>query len=618
VRGNHLQPPASTVALAVHVALVCTGALAAFVTMTVPGSAAFAGTEKEATHAAAAPADSGAPTTPAATSAGRTPAEHGAPPPSSCVTCHSQLDDRLGEPTKDWERDAHHAAGLGCEACHGGDASPALATDPEAAMSKARGFRPPPDRLHVVDFCGRCHSDAAYMKQFNPGLRVDQLAEYRTSVHGKRDAEGDAVPAKCIDCHGVHGMRPVASPDAPVYPTNVPKTCARCHADAALMATYGIPTDQYDLYRQSIHAAALLERGDTAAPACNSCHGNHGATPPGVGSVANVCGQCHGREAMLFNASFKKDLFETINAAKCTACHSNHRILHPTPELFHSASAPTVSAGKIVSPAPFSADLGRFEAGRSVTASWIDVLRPHAEANDPRFAHTVEITSEGLAAIVLDATVRPGAEDPAAETRAVSSGALTATLSIEPVLGVPVEGGDPIRYRLEVKAGAAGTAGPVKVKDMPGAVVWPHPGSACMSCHTAGDKCDVATEKMYTALLSVDRALREAGAVLREAELKGMEVSRPTFELRSKGTTASVEARALIHTFDTDRLLKGAEQGKGIAAAALNAGKAALAELQYRRKGLAVSLVLVGLVLLGIFLKIRQVDREKARQSVAG
>ena len=544
--------------------------------------------------------------------AGKAPA-----PSSSCVSCHSQLDDRLGQPAKEWERDAHHAAGLGCEACHGGDASPALASDPEAAMSKAKGFHPPPDRLRVVDFCGRCHSDAAYMKQFNPQLRVDQLAEYRTSVHGKRDAEGDPVPAKCIDCHGVHGIRPVTSPDAPVYPTNVPKTCARCHADVARMAKYGIPTDQYDLYRQSVHAAALLERGDTAAPACNSCHGNHGATPPGVGSVANVCGQCHGREALLFNASFKKDLFESMNAAKCTVCHSNHRILHPTPELFHSASAPAVSAGKIVSPAPFSAELGRLEAGRSVTASWMDILRPHAEANDPRFAHTVEVTSEGLAAIVLDATVRPGAEVPAAETRVVSSGAMTATLSIEPVLGVPVEAGDPLLFRLEVKAGAAGTAGPVKVKDMPGAVVWPHAGSACMTCHTAGDKCDQSTEKMYTALLSLERSLRDAAALLRDAELKGMEVSRPIFELKSKGTTASVETRALIHTFDTERLVKRAVEGKGIAGAALEAGRAALAELQYRRKGLAVSLVLVGLVLLGLFLKIRQVDRDRDRGTSA-
>jgi len=37
----------------------------------------------------------------------------------------------------------------------------------------------------------------------------------------------------------------------------------------------------------------------------------------------------------------------------------------------------------------------------------------------------------------------------------------------------------------------------------------------------------------------------------------------------------------------------------------------ALGEFQYRRKGLAVSLVLVALVLLGLLLKIRQVDRDR-------
>jgi hypothetical protein len=88
-----------------------------------------------------------------------------------------------------------------------------------------------------------------------------------------------------------------------------------------------------------------------------------------------------------------------------------------------------------------------------------------------------------------------------------------------------------------------------------------------------------------------------------------MEVSAPRFELKSKGATAEIEARALVHSFDPGRLIARSEEGRKTARNAVEAGRAALAELQFRRKGLAASLVLVGLVLLGLYLKIRQIDR---------
>jgi len=49
-----------------------------------------------------------------------------------------------------------------------------------------------------------------------------------------------------------------------------------------------------------------------------------------VDAVANVCAQCHAREAELFRASPKKAIFDAIGEAECLACHSNHRIEHPS------------------------------------------------------------------------------------------------------------------------------------------------------------------------------------------------------------------------------------------------------------------------------------------------
>jgi predicted CXXCH cytochrome family protein len=168
------------------------------------------------------------------------------------------------------------------------------------------------------------------MKKFNPSLRVDQVQEYFTSVHGQRLRMGDQKVATCVSCHGVHGIRAPGDPQSQVYALNVADTCAKCHANPEHMAGYDIPNDQFAKYKTSVHARALLEKHDLSAPTCNDCHGNHGAVPPGIESVANVCGQCHGRQAELFQKSPHRVPFESLKMGQCLRCHSNHDILPPT------------------------------------------------------------------------------------------------------------------------------------------------------------------------------------------------------------------------------------------------------------------------------------------------
>ena len=141
------------------------------------------------------------------------------------------------------------------------------------------------------------------MRHFNPSLRVDQLAEYRTSGHGKALARATRRVATCVSCHGAHGILPVKDARSPVYPTRIAETCNGCHGDAGLMAAHKLPSDVYAKYRRSVHFEALTKKGDLSAPTCNSCHGNHGAAPPQVASVANVCGTCHAIFAEQFKAS---------------------------------------------------------------------------------------------------------------------------------------------------------------------------------------------------------------------------------------------------------------------------------------------------------------------------
>lgn len=246
--------------------------------------------------------------------------------PNSCLDCHSALDPPYKVTGEQFSQDIHAQKGLACASCHGGDPS----KDDQDAMSKQAGFRGKIARKDVPALCGRCHSDGAYMRQYNPSLRTDQFAQYLTSVHGKLRAKGDEKVAVCTDCHGVHDLRPANDTRSKVHPLNIAQTCARCHADAVYMKGYSIPTDQFAGYSASVHHEALTVRGDLSAPTCTTCHGNHGAAPPGVSTVQNVCSTCHVFQAQLFESSPHKAAFESASLPGCVTCHSNHRIAHPT------------------------------------------------------------------------------------------------------------------------------------------------------------------------------------------------------------------------------------------------------------------------------------------------
>ena len=123
---------------------------------------------------------------------------------------------------------------------------------------------------------------------------------------------------------------------SPVFPLNLPKTCAHCHADAAYMAPYKIPTDQYANYLKSVHWEELSKRGDLSAPNCATCHGNHGAKPPSVNSVPAVCGTCHVFEEQLFNKSPHQPVLLEVG---CVVCHSNHAIRPATDAMLAGPNA---------------------------------------------------------------------------------------------------------------------------------------------------------------------------------------------------------------------------------------------------------------------------------------
>lgn len=249
---------------------------------------------------------------------------------TSCVTCHSVLEGPLSKPAQLIKDDVHIKNGLSCVSCHGGDPS---TTDMAEAMNPKKGFSGKIDRRKIPELCARCHSDAGYMHKFKPLQRVDQLTLYKTSIHGKRLAQGDTAVAVCVDCHSVHDIREVKDVLSPIYPLKLPETCGRCHSDPVRMKNYTIPTDQLEKYKQSVHWEVLSRKSDLGAPVCSSCHGSHGATPPGMENVARACGSCHVVFQDLFDQSPHKAAFEALGFPGCVVCHSNHDIRKPTVEM---------------------------------------------------------------------------------------------------------------------------------------------------------------------------------------------------------------------------------------------------------------------------------------------
>lgn len=386
---------------------------------------------------------------------------------NSCLDCHSVLDPPFKVTEEQFAQDIHAQKGLTCASCHGGDPG----KDDQDAMSKKAGFLGKIRRKDVPALCGRCHSDAAYMRQYNPSLRTDQFAQYLTSVHGKLRAKGDDKVAVCIDCHGVHDLRPASDTRSKVHPANIAQTCARCHADAAYMKGYSISTDQLAAYSASVHHEALTVRGDLSAPTCTTCHGNHGAAPPGIGTVQNVCSTCHVFQAQLFDSSPHKAAFDAASLPGCVTCHSNHRISHPT-----------------------------------------------------------------------DAMLGTG------------------------------------------------------------------PQSVCTNCHTADDPGYRAATEIQKQLERLSLSVNSAAEILDRAESAGMEVSDAQLE-QDQARDSLTKSRVAIHSFNQARVQQDVEAGLKIAANTYGKGEAALRERDYRRKGLTLSLLAIVMVVIGLRLYVRQIEK---------
>ncbi|MBI2094731.1 MAG: cytochrome c3 family protein [Candidatus Omnitrophica bacterium] len=286
---------------------------------------------------------------------------------NSCVDCHE-------ETREDVQTSVHGRQGVLCNSCHGGDPTQ---TDKVLAKAPGTGYLGIPDKGRIAEKCGGCHADVEAMNFY--GTRTDQLARYRTSHHGKKLSQGDERVAVCSDCHGYHDVVKVSDPSSPVYPLNVPETCNACHGKPKLMDAAHLPSDILEIYKSSVHGKALFEKKDLSVANCASCHGSHGAVPPGVKDVATTCGKCHVNEKKYFLESVHARAQEEGKFSECISCHGNHGVEHPTPALYqeacircHASGTPAFQQGQKIAAAIRDADAKLEETGALVRQASIE------------------------------------------------------------------------------------------------------------------------------------------------------------------------------------------------------------------------------------------------------
>ncbi|MBE7560447.1 hypothetical protein HS125_16500 [bacterium] len=115
---------------------------------------------------------------------------------------------------------------------------------------------------------------------------------------------------------------------------------------------------------------------------------------------------------------------------------------------------------------------------------------------------------------------------------------------------------------------------------------------------------------MKAALDELAAAQAAAAAKYQDAHNKGMEVNEIEMILRDVNQQR-IKARALVHTIDMGRVTAEAEAGRRQAERALALADAALAEYVFRRQGLGVSTLIITLLAILLYVKIRLISARR-------
>jgi hypothetical protein len=209
--------------------------------------------------------------------------------------------------------------------------------------------------IHSKIACSQCHSEVNISK-IRPcetiTKKVDCAAchseigsEYATSTHGAFFFKDDPNAPTCKECHGTHNVLGKHNPDSPIFATNIPTLCAKCHREGekAAVRYTGTEKDIILHYSQSIHGKGLIKSGLTVTATCTDCHTAHHELPHdnpestiNPKRIASTCGQCHHGIQEAFEKSVHSSFVTKTEKQLpvCNDCHSAHTIRRADSEGF--------------------------------------------------------------------------------------------------------------------------------------------------------------------------------------------------------------------------------------------------------------------------------------------
>lgn len=357
----------------------------------------------------------------------------------------------------------------------------------------------------------------------------------------------------CVDCHGGD---PAATDQATAKDrargfrgkpagSQVIEVCARCHSDAEFMRRY-----------------APRQRVDQASEYATSVHGQRLAK--GDTKVA-TCVSCHGAHGIRLVSDAKSPVFPLNVAATCAKCHADPAYM----------KGYTLADG---SPLPTD-QRARYE----------------------KSVHYIALTKKNdlSAPTCNDCHGNHGAAPPGVGAVVHVCGTCHAVFETKFALSTHSQVFD---------RGCVQCHGNHDVEPPTDAMLGTDNGALCVACHSEGDNGFAAAKAMRAGIERLKQALDASAALVARAENAGMEMSDEELTLREARNRLTL-ARTEVHTFDPKAVQVVLDEGLGLVQKVDSAGQAALAELQFRRVGLAISLVAILIVVVALALKIREVDR---------
>ncbi len=425
--------------------------------------------------------------------------------------------------------------------------------------------------LLVGDNCVLCHT--------NPDMQDDStLFRLRSPDDPNRHLDlrelvADVHMRRGLSCSGCHGGTPDVTdmPDA-VYkrwPSDeqrktdrswIPGFCTeRCHSQPGFMRRFNpsLPVDQMLKYQESRHGQAVLGHRNEKAAQCVSCHGVHGILPP---------------------TSPQSSVFAANVPATCGHCHADPAYMKGV----------TLDDGKTPIPTNQLAQYKQSVHGKALLEKH-DLGAP--ACNDCHGNHAAMPPAvASISQICRNCHVNNG----------------------------KLFDGSPHKAAFEKRGWPECEVchGKHDIQPPSDAMLGTGPGNVCKDCHDrfARPICNETAQHFHDQIEKMAHERDEVAAELDAAERDGHDLYDVRFEM-TEVRDALIETRTKIHSFNRADFDKSANKGQALLDQARAAIAASLSEYRQREVGLAISTLIVTLVAVLLYLKIRQIDRQRPRGS---